>query len=58
MAYSICFLFNLGNVPGCPREIADICVLGGAPYVASSLQNALLFVPNCTCISNPMTVSY
>jgi hypothetical protein len=46
-----------GKVPGCPRETIPIFEFGLPPKDVLSLLNALLFVLNCTCTSNPIIVS-
>src|SRR5690349_12411694 len=52
------FRFNLGSVPGCASDIGLTWVLGAAPNAVASPQNSLLFVSNCACTSNPITISY
>jgi len=58
MAYSTTLLFKRGNVPGCPKDMGLIWVLGPEPKAAESGEKALLAVDNWACTSNPTTNSY
>ncbi len=47
-----------GSVPGMPRQIGQVWLLGGAPNVVAQPQNILERVASWACTSSPMTVSY
>lgn len=58
VANTMAFLFTIGNVPGCAREIGLTNVLGSAPYTLLSAQKSLDAVASLAWISNPITASY
>src|SRR5690606_33175861 len=58
IANSTAFLFTLGKVPGWPKVITEILVLGRFPYSVESELYILLAVSNWACTSSPTTSSY
>lgn len=46
------------RLTGCPKHTGHTWVLGSPPYKLLQLQNALVCVLSCTCVSMPMTASY
>jgi hypothetical protein len=49
--------FVTGNVPGCPRQIGQVCTFGSSPNDSSQPQNIFVRVRSWTWISRPMTGS-
>jgi len=47
-----------GNTPGMPRQMGQVCVLGGAPKVVLQPQNIFDWVNSSAWTSKPMTASY
>ena len=49
---------SAGSEPGSPRQIGQVCELGGAPNSVAQPQNIFEAVPSSTCTSRPRTGSY